>query len=680
MIKFILGYTSSIKTKLIVNIILIHAILMGVIVYDMLEREKNFMQEQVVNKGKDFTTILASSSKVILLNNDIVALNELVKNSNDISDLLFAFIFNKYGRIVASTDQQYFNTKLTDDISKKLLIGLKNSNRSTYQISHDGLIDTLTKIKINNRTIGYARTVISLSAVTSELKVITANGIKYIILAIFLGGLFAWLTVKGMTKSLKKMSEAAHEIANRNFDVSLPRIKGNDEIAKMAIAFNTMIDSIHKYTQEKQLIEEKMTWQAHHDSLTKLKNRNAFKLILSNTTKRAVRNKSESALLFLDLDKFKVVNDTAGHLAGDELLIIVADILTKNTRSEDFVGRFGGDEFGIILFDCDIKKAEEISEKLINALGEYDFIWQGTVFKIGASIGICSINSNTINEEDVLSQADLACYIAKEKGRNRYHVTRAEDIKYLDKSDDLQILHQINTALTEKKFKVYVQKIMNLKGKSDHYEALIRLLDNKGHIVSPDDFLPQASKYFLMTKIDQYMVKEVFTWISINNEDKELKFSINLSGQTLGNSDFLEYVINLSKELKINPKRIIFEITENEAIQNRVKANSFLEKLRQFGFSFSLDDFGTGLSSFEYLKNLPIAYLKIDGVFIKDILNDDVDKTLVESIYKIAESMHIEVIAEYVENKAIMEEIKRIGLDYAQGYGIKKPHPIDELL
>jgi len=671
MIKLISNYNSSIKSKLIINIILIHAILMGLIVYDMLEREKNFMQEQIVNKGKDFTSILASSSKIILLNNDIVALHELVKNANDISDLSFAFIINRYGKVQASTDKKYFGTKLNDKISENILKQIENSKDDTFQITHDGLVDTISKIKIDTRTIGYARTIISILAVTSELKAITTNGIIYIFIAIILGGLFAWLTVRSLTKNLNKMSNVAHEIANRNFNISLPHIKGNDEIANMSKAFNTMIKSIHTYIKEKQNIEEKIRWQANHDSLTKLKNRSAFELILSTTTQRAIRNKSENILLFLDLDKFKVINDTAGHLAGDALLRVVANILSNNTRDEDFVSRFGGDEFGIILFDCNIKKAKEISQKLIDALGEHNFIWKDTVFKIGASIGISIINSTT-KEKDVLSHADLACYIAKEKGRNRYHLSTSEDVNYLDKSDDLKIVQHINTSLEKKKFIVYVQKIASLKNKSKHYEALIRLVDDNNHIISPNNFLPQARKYFLMTKIDKYMVNEVFSWININNINKNIKFSINLSGQTLDDNDFLEYVINLSKELNIDAKQIVFEITENDTIVNITKANHFLKTLIDFGFSFSLDDFGTGLSSFEYLKNLPISYLKIDGIFIKDILNDEVDRTLVESIYKIAYAMNIEVIAEYVENKDIMEELKTIGLDYVQGYGVSK--------
>jgi len=682
MMKFIYNYNNSIKNKLIINIILIHAILMGLIVFDMLEREKNFMQEQIINKGKDFTSILASSSKVILLNNDIVALNELVKNSNDISDLTFAFIINRYGKIQASTDKIYFNTELNDQISQNLLKELKNSKKETYQIAHDGLIDTITRIEIDNHTIGYARTIISILAVTSELKAITTNGIIYIFLAIVLGGLFAWLTVRGMTKNLNIMSSAANEIANRNFDISIPHVKGNDEIAKMSKAFSMMIKSIHAYIKEKQHTEDKITWQANHDSLTKLKNRNSFEIILSNTTKRASRKNEVHTLLFLDLDKFKTINDTVGHLAGDELLIEASKILAKNVRDGDFVSRFGGDEFGIILFDCSEKQAEEIATKLINALGEFDFIWNDYIFKIGASIGICEINSNATNDRNILSNADLACYVAKEKGRNRYHISSNDDIGHLDKGDDLKIIQNINKSLENKNFIVYVQKIESLKNKDNHYEALIRLLDENKHVLSPDKFLPQAEKYFLMTKIDTYMVESVFTWIYKNKSkiDDNIKFSINLSGQTLGSPDFLEFVINLAKELKIDPSKIIFEITENDTIGNIVKANSFLAKLKDFGFSFSLDDFGTGLSSFEYLKNLPISYLKIDGVFIQDILKDEIDRTLVESICKIAYTMNIEVVAEYVENKDILKEIKLIGLDYAQGYGISKPHPIDKLL
>ena len=383
----------------------------------------------------------------------------------------------------------------------------------------------------------------------------------------------------------------------------------------------------------------------------------------------------------LDLDQFKVINDTCGHLAGDELLRQLSEILLSEVRKRDTLARLGGDEFGVLMEHCDIGHARRVTDALRAKVEEFRFVWQDKKFSIGVSIGLVPISVEIGNVNDVLSAADAACYAAKDAGRNRVHIYSVDDKQVSQHRGEMKWVSKINQALEDDLFALYYQKIVPVDqkiGHGEHYELLMRMHGKDGEVIPPGAFLPAAERFGLSAKIDHWVVSSAFTWLATHPaKQKKLELcAINLSGQTLGNDDFMKYLIDKLDENLVDPNKICFEITETSAIANLSHAIRFIKKIREKGCRFALDDFGSGVSSFGYLKNLPVDFLKIDGAFVRDIKTDRIDRAMVKSINEIGQIMGKKTIAEFVENDAILQELKKIGVDYAQGYGIAKPRAL----
>lgn len=425
-------------------------------------------------------------------------------------------------------------------------------------------------------------------------------------------------------------------------------------------------------------LSEKLTYQATHDVLTGLVNRSEFEHRLNRILQTIYKHNSEHALLYLDLDQFKIINDTCGHIAGDELLRQLGLLLSKEVRKRDTVARLGGDEFGVLMEHCSLKQAKRVANKLKKAIDQFRFLWEEKQFNIGVSIGLVIIDETAGDITDLLKKADVACYAAKEQGRNRIHVFKIDDKQLAKQYGEMQWVNLINRALEENTFFLAFQAVIPLKNsksktKYDRFELLIRMkLDDK--IILPGKFLPAAERYGLATKIDQWVITTAFVHFSKNKEllDATVEISINLSGQSISDDKFLEFVRKAFIEHKIPQDKICFEITETAAIANLAKANRFIDALKKGGCKFALDDFGSGLSSFAYLKTLHIDYLKIDGFFVKGIGEDPIDYAMVNSINEIGHEMGLKTIAEFVENKKILDKLKQIGVDYVQGYHFGK--------
>jgi len=428
-----------------------------------------------------------------------------------------------------------------------------------------------------------------------------------------------------------------------------------------------------------------MAHQATHDSLTGLINRAEFETQLELALEESRRDDRNHILVYLDLDQFKVVNDTCGHIAGDELLKQLVQLMQSNLRRSDILARLGGDEFGLLLKDCPVDVATVIAEKLRKKIKDFRFNWQDKSFVVGASFGIVEITPNCGTITDLLSAADSACYVSKDLGRDRIHVYSENDEELSQRQGEMQWLPIIRDALENDNFCVFCQQILSLdstKPDDFHYEILIRMRSEDGKIIPPMGFLPSAERYHLMPDIDRWIIKSVFGFLNSNKEAFDISlytWSINLSGQSICDDDFLQFIIDRIEETGIKPSSICFEITETAAVANLTRATDFITRLKEIGCSFSLDDFGSGLSSFTYLKNLPVDYLKIDGSFVKDMIEDEIDRAMVESINQIGQTMNLRTIAEFVENDQILQSLKEIGVDYAQGYGIHVPQAIDEL-
>ncbi|VAW82773.1 Sensory box/GGDEF family protein [hydrothermal vent metagenome] len=455
-----------------------------------------------------------------------------------------------------------------------------------------------------------------------------------------------------------------------------------DSAAPILDRENRIIGSVlvfHDITREHHMTRQ-MTWQATHDSLTGLANRNEFSDRLASMLAGIDANTSlQHALLYLDLDQFKVVNDTCGHAAGDELLKQLSRCLRTNIPISASLARLGGDEFGILLEDVSLEQADVIAGQLLQAFAQFTFHWQDQRFDVSVSIGMVPIHHKTPNASFALSAADVACYVAKDAGRNRVHIYQDSDIDLSERHNEMHWVSRIKAALEENRFVLYKQEITPLceTGQTPHYELLVRLLDQDGRIVPPGAFIPAAERYNLMNTLDRWVIDSAFSFLrTARQRGDESIYSINLSGNSLSDEDLPDYIQAKINEYRVRTEQLCFEITETAAVFNLEKASHMICSLKKIGCRFSLDDFGSGLSSFSYLKNLPVDFLKIDGSFVKDMNTDPMNRAIVEAIHQVGHSLSIRTIAESVENQAIADQLKTIGVDFAQGYHFSEPEPL----
>lgn len=427
--------------------------------------------------------------------------------------------------------------------------------------------------------------------------------------------------------------------------------------------------------------EEKLSYQAKHDSLTGLINRIEFEQNLSLLLERARRFNEPSALCYIDLDQFKVVNDTCGHAAGDELLRQLSTLLTETTRTEDSVARLGGDEFGLLIAGCNPNDAYRLCSKLRESIADFRFTWDGRIHRVSASIGLVPIDKHSENTTNLMSAADSACYAAKDQGRNRVHVYDINDRELNERRGEMRWISRIEQALEEDRFQLWMQPIVPIRvadSKKRQFEILLRLIDEEGAIQTPGSFLPAAERYGLSTKIDYWVVGAV---VQLLSEDTALTQSlercfINLSGATLTDEGFLDYACDKLKKYPEIAKKLCFEVTETSTIANLSSATKLIVALKEQGCRFALDDFGSGLSSFAYLQVLPVDYLKIDGGFISDMLENTVNQSLVRAINDVGKALGKLTIAEFVENDETRQMLYEFGVDYGQGYGLGRPEPV----
>ncbi|MGR9106383.1 MAG: EAL domain-containing protein [Gammaproteobacteria bacterium] len=439
--------------------------------------------------------------------------------------------------------------------------------------------------------------------------------------------------------------------------------------------------SIQEDFSETRKLTEQLNFYARYDPLTRLVNRYEFEQRIGNLLKTTCLTDTTHVLCYLDLDQFKVINDSCGHLAGDELLRQIADLLSRTVRRQDVVARLGGDEFAILMEDCPIHQGCAKAERILEQFRQFRFVWDDCSYGIGVSIGVVPISSKDKKLNDLLKKADAACYSAKEAGRNRVQIFREDDLTLSNRSSEMHRASRIQQNLDNNRFRLYAQRIESLKDDSrcsGHYEVLLRMLDQDDRFIAPGAFLPAAERYDLVNRIDRWVLSHLLDWIVENKHVRDLPILfVNLSGATLGDPDFLDWILNELEKRQLDCNRLGFEITETAAISNLSRAGHLIDALKAKGAVFALDDFGSGLSSFGYLKNLDVDFLKIDGGFVKDILNDPIDFELVTSINQIGHVMGKRTIAEHVENIEIHRKLREIGVDFAQGYAIENPHLLD---
>ncbi len=428
---------------------------------------------------------------------------------------------------------------------------------------------------------------------------------------------------------------------------------------------------------------QKLNYDATHDALTGLINRRGFEEKAETVIRNNKVNNRKHSLCFIDLDQFKIVNDTCGHEAGDELLRRISNIFTDNVRKSDTLARLGGDEFAILMEDCELEYSYQRATTLLKVIQDFDFLWQGESFKVGLSIGIVVFDNSVTNLIDLMRQVDSACYIAKDMGRNRIQVYSADDSQLNKRQSEIKWVSRIQKALDEDSFYLDAQPIEALDtNEKAHYELLVRMRDEQGQSIFPNEFLPSAERYNFISLIDRWVIRKALSLLADTPAFlKQINFiSINISGQSLANDELIDFICAQFDKTGVDGSKLCFEITETSTIKNLKTAVNLINELKKHGCSFAIDDFGSGLSSYAYLKNLPVDYLKIDGIFVKEIVNEPIDYALVKSINEVGHILNIKTIAEFVENNEIKGMLKAIGIDYVQGYGISKPVNFEGLL
>ncbi len=457
-----------------------------------------------------------------------------------------------------------------------------------------------------------------------------------------------------------------------------------DSAAPIRDRIGNIIGSVmvfHDVSKESRLFRQ-LSYQASHDTLTGLVNRREFENRLGEALERTHENTDDThALLYVDLDQFKVVNDTFGHTAGDTLLRQLTEQIQANIRATDLLSRLGGDEFAILLERCDEQRALEVAEAIRGSIEGYRFVWQDSFTSVRCSIGVVLVNSENADVASIMSSADVACYSAKDMGRNQVHLYRDSDASM--RHEEMKWVTRITSAVEDDRLELFFQPIIGIGEENGsargHYELLLRMRDEDGELVGPDQFIPAAERYNLMSTLDRWVIHEALSKLADRSSNGIARYTlaINLSGTSLSEDRFLDFVIDELENQQLPDGAICFEITETAAISNLSRVVHFMQALKKLGCKFSLDDFGSGLSSFTYLKNLPVDYLKIDGQFIRNVVEDNVDESMVKAIREVGHAMGIETIAERVETRQVLEKLGSLGVEFAQGYYIARPASVE---
>ena len=485
---------------------------------------------------------------------------------------------------------------------------------------------------------------------------------------------------------LNDLVQLEKEIARNQLSLSQDQYKKTRQALLLISSFAVLLGMLIAIvvTSRVSRANNRIAHLASHDDLTGLINRREFELRLTQTINKAAGSTESFGLMYVDLDRFKIVNDTCGHHAGDRLLKELTAIIRNSIREGDVFARIGGDEFAIIASADSFQAITTMAEALRVKIHDYSFTYANQEFHVSLSIGVIPLRGDVTDLETVLTNVDSACYVAKQSGRNRVHVARQNDESIVKYRNDIAGIQFIRHALSENRMVLFYQPVYSIvsdKPIMEHCEILLRIVGESGELISPAEFIPLAEKYNIMTEIDIWVLENVTRWVKKYQDEYELpRLLVNLSGLSFIDREFLDYSIDILNNSGINPRRIAFEITETAAVDNLDLARDFMQRLRGLGCRFALDDFGSGFSTFAYLKNLPIDYLKIDGTLVRDMAVDTVDKEMVKAINEIGHIVGAKTIAEFVEDETILNLLRQMGVDYAQGFGLQKPRKLDLLV
>jgi len=655
---------------LITSVSAVLLMLVGVFFY-----EKLTYQSQAVSKLESNANSIASEVSALVVNAEPLLLQQSLPLLSGISDIQKVVVFDTNRKQIAQ-----FNTHAVNSSENTAKFELQLLQNEKWV----GDIEISFQIKPFSEQLEkyYLTGLFSLMALIVML--ILQRFFFGRVLVTPLSGLMDILQISGEELQRKDEKDEFKILASTFEEVRLQAMQHQQDLKLVTEDLKTRSVQLEHELEERQQAEKRLSFISRHDVLTGLPNRAAFDLLLDELLEDAHLDNHTHVLMYMDIDQFKVINDTCGHVAGDHLLRQITEVLRKDIRQEDTLARLGGDEFGVLLPYCGTKIALNIANKMRQTIMNFRFTWQDKSFSIGISIGMVPITPDSETRESLLSLADALCYTAKENGRNCVEVYQGDKQGKTNRQTEMYWVSRVNDAMEENRIVLMYQPIQAITHDEhrDHYEILMRLQETSGELIAPGAFLSAAERYNLMPRLDRYVVRSTFEWLNFHpgHLDNLGMCSINLSGSSLGDTDFLEFIIDGLSRFKIPPEKICFEITETMAVQTFNHTVTFMEKLKRLGCKFALDDFGSGFSSYAYLKNLPVDFLKIDGAFVRDIADDKLDRSMVKSINEIAHVMGKKTIAEYVESPEILSFLYEIGVDYAQGVYIGKPEPLDNIL
>jgi diguanylate cyclase (GGDEF)-like protein len=658
----------------------------------------NTLGEAMRERGRIIATQLAPASEYGVVSGNHAMLQLLVQqamtNEKEIESVL---IMDEGGRTLAVTGRPithqiadlHDHAKSEWQYGQSIIFGAPIM-RSLVEID-DYPISSLSDSSAGDdrQTIGHVYVALTTHGMSVLRNSLIMHNILIALAGLIVSGLLAWVIGRSIVRPIKSLAFKVNQVGDGLLDAHVPETSSG-ELLVLEQGFNAMIAKLKgAYEQMQDRINEatlKLSYQAHYDALTGLINRYEFERRLDRLLKSAHEHGAHHVFCYMDLDQFKVVNDTCGHSAGDGLLQQISLLLSKRVRENDTLARLGGDEFGLLLENCSIADAYGMADGLLEMVQDFRYVYQDKIFNIGVSIGMVAITSDMESAGRVMSAADAACYAAKDNGRNRVHLYRAHDDEIAKRHGEMEWVGRLTRAMEEDRFLLYCQPIVPLKSCDDkrrYFEILLRKIDVNGRIYLPMAFIPAAERYLLMNSVDRWVIRNTFAAYRqlMDDADGEIDciFTINLSGVSLSDKSLLGYIREQLTIHAVPPEAICFEITETSAIVNMSNTLDLMNALKSIGCRFMLDDFGSGMSSFAYLKNLPVDFLKIDGTFVRDIATNPVDLAMVQSIHGIAKAMKIKTIAEFVESASVLPILESIGVQYAQGFHVGHAIPIGEL-
>jgi diguanylate cyclase (GGDEF)-like protein len=693
-----MAYSLGIRGR-VIGLAMVPAAIIGVVLlFQLISGKIDDLDQALRTRAVAIVMQLAPAAEHGVATGNTGTLQALLEKTAIEPDIRGIAVFSAHGEKLAQVGQEPWTSPVLDELPVDRIQKVEFGNRLLLyapiirtELGGDEVRpvgDPAARANTRPRLLGWVGLDISRSATFKSQRAAILHSLATLLAGLSISLFLAWRIGRQITRPILALTRMVSHIGEGHLDARVEQT-GQAELGMLQGGINHM--AAHLQAMQDQMQERidqataRLVYQASHDALTGLINRREFEQRLARMLQSALQQDREHALCYMDLDQFKVINDTCGHAAGDELLCQLALLLKDKLRERDTLARLGGDEFALLLENCTVQDALEVADMFRAEVQRFRFKWEDRIFNVGMSVGMVAINRDSGSTASLLSAADAACYVAKDRGRNQIHLYEIRDTDLVRHRGEMQWVTRIHQAMEAHRLRLSWQEIRRTDGapgNARHVELLLRMLDDDGNEILPMAFIPAAERYSIMPAIDSWVIGEALRLCQRyleTRQDGHSLFAVNLSGSSLKDPAFRRMLLeNLHENPAMGP-HLCFEITETAAIGNLAVVNEFIEAMHDFGCSFALDDFGSGLSSFTYLKNLKVDFLKIDGAFVRDITSNPIDHAMVEAIHRIGHQMGLKTVAEYVESDATLAMLRQIGVDYVQGNGVHCPEPLENL-